>query len=262
MAHVARGRLLWTSANHFPHETAIREYRRALALDPTLDEPRNQLALIYCHLGFFDQALQESKQALLTNPNNSLAAYRTAQTFAFRGQYREALSVLRGIPEEVNPSLVGYQTAWVLFNLGKREEASAKISELLKDYPEDSGGLFASVQAVLAASAGDERTMEAKIKLAAHRGKGFGHFHHTAYHIATAFALTHKPGRGDGLAGRCGRGWIPVLSPFRKRPQFGQSSTKCKVHRLHGTAKRKMGWIPKAVLIGLPFPTGKVARKS
>jgi tetratricopeptide (TPR) repeat protein len=194
-AHVARGRLLWTPGNHFPHEKAIREYRRALSSDPSLDEARNQLALIYCHIGFFDQALEESRRAALTNPNNNLAVYRTAQALAFRGQYEEALTVLHGIPEEVNPSLVGYQTAWVLFNLGRRQEAAAKIAQLLRDHPEDSGGLFTSVQAVLAAAAGDKRTAEAKIQLAVEKGKGFGHFHHTAYHIATAFALIGNSGQ-------------------------------------------------------------------
>jgi tetratricopeptide (TPR) repeat protein len=193
VAHLARGRLLWTPANHFPHENAIREYRRALASDPRLDEARNQLALIYCHIGFFDQALEESKKAILTNPNNNLAVFRTAEALAFRGQDEEALTVLHGIPDDVNPSLVGYLSAWVLFNLGRREEASAKIAQLLKDHPEDSGGLFTSMQAVLAASVGDKRTVEAKVRLAVEKGRGFGHFHHTAYHIATAFALVKNP---------------------------------------------------------------------
>jgi TolB-like protein/tetratricopeptide (TPR) repeat protein len=193
VAHLARGRLLWTPANHFPHEKAIREYRRALDSDPSLDEARNQLALIYCHIGFFDQALEESKKAILTNPNNNLAVFRTAEASAFRGQYEEALTVLHGIPDDVNPSLVGYLSAWVLFNLGRREEASAKIAQLLKDHPEDSGGLFTSMQAVLAASVGDKRTVEAKVRLAVEKGRGFGHFHHTAYHIATAFALVKNP---------------------------------------------------------------------
>ena len=34
---------------------------------------------------------------------------------------------------------------------------------------------------------------EEKIKSAVERGKGFGHFHHTAYHIACAYALMNKP---------------------------------------------------------------------
>lgn len=195
VAHLARGRLLWTPANHFPHEKAIREYRRALTLNPNLDEARNQLALVYCHIGAFDEALEESRKAVATNPNNNMAQFRTAQTLNFQGKYEEALSVLRAIPQEVNPSLVGYQIAWALFNLGRREEASATLEQLLRDYPEDTGGLFTSVQAVLAASAGEERMAEDRIKLAVERGKGFGHFHHTAYHIACAYALMNKPGQ-------------------------------------------------------------------
>ncbi|MEO5720497.1 MAG: hypothetical protein ABIR71_03375 [Chthoniobacterales bacterium] len=63
----------------------------------------------------------------------------------------------------------------------------------MKDYPEDNGGLFTSVQAILAASAGEEQTAAEKIAAAVERGKGFGHFHHTAYHIACAYAFLRKP---------------------------------------------------------------------
>ena len=63
------------------------------------------------------------------------------------------------------------------------------IEQFLKDHPEDYGGLFTSLQAVLAASAGQERQAEEKIKLAVEKGKGFGHFHHTAYYIACAYAI-------------------------------------------------------------------------
>ena len=193
VAYLARGRMLWTPANHFPHEKAIREYRRALTLNPSLDEARNQLALVYCHIGAFDEALKESQKAVTTNPNNNLAQFRIGQTLNFQGKYEQALSVLSAIPQEVNPALVGHQIAWALFNLGKKEEASVTLEKLLKDYPEDNGGLFTSVQAVLAAAAGQDRMAEEKIKSAVERGKGFGHFHHTAYHIACAYALMNKP---------------------------------------------------------------------
>jgi len=193
VAYLARGRLLWTPANHFPHDRAIREYRRALALNPTLDEARNQLALVYCHIGAFDEALQESQLAVATDPNNNLAQFRTGQTLNFQGKYEQALSVLRAIPQEANPALVGHQIAWALFNLGKRNEASATLEQLLKSYPKDTGGVFTSIQAVLAASAGQERLAEDRIKSAIKKGKGFGHFHHTAYHIACAYALMNKP---------------------------------------------------------------------
>jgi serine/threonine-protein kinase len=192
VAYLARGRLLWTPANHFPHVKAIREYRRALNLNPNLDEARNQLALVYCHIGAFDEALQESYIAVTTNPNNDLAQFRIGQTLNFQGKYEEGLRVLRAIPQEVNPALVGYQTAWALYNLGRKDGASVALQQLLKLHPEDSGGLYTSLEAVLAASAGQEALAEAKINSAIEKGKGFGHFHHTAYQIACAYALMDK----------------------------------------------------------------------
>ena len=193
VAYLARGRLLWTPANRFPHEKAIREYRRALELNPNLDEARNQLALVYNHIGAFDEALRELERAVATNPSNSLAQFRIGETFLFQGKYEQALTALRSVPGEVNPALVGHQIVWALFNLGRREEASATLEQFLRDYPEDNRGLLTSVQAVLAASAGQERMAEDKIKSAVERGKGFGHFHHTAYYIACAYALMNKP---------------------------------------------------------------------
>ena len=55
--------------------------------------------------------------------------------------------------------------------------------------------MFISLQAILAASAGEESVAETRIELAIRTGKGFGHFHHAAYHIAIAFALMNKPGQ-------------------------------------------------------------------
>jgi len=63
----------------------------------------------------------------------------------------------------------------------------------LKNYPQDEGGALTSMEALLAASAGDERKAEEKIKRAAEIGKNYDHFHHTAYAIASAYALMNKP---------------------------------------------------------------------
>jgi tetratricopeptide (TPR) repeat protein len=193
VAYVARGRLLWTPANHFPHEKAIREYRRALSLNPGLDEARNQLALVYNHIGAFDEALAESRQAMTANPNNNLAQFRIGETLNFQGKFEEALAVLRALPKDINPALIGHQTVWALFNLGRTEESFAVVEPLLKNFPADDGGLFTSLQAVLAASAGHAGQAEDRIKSAIEKGAGFGHFHHTAYQIACTYALLDKP---------------------------------------------------------------------
>ena len=191
-AYLARGRLLWTPANHFPHDKAIQEYRRALALNPSLDEARNQLALVLSHVGLLDEALAELDKALAANPSNNLARFRVGEVLLFQGKHEQALTALRNVPTEANPSLVGHQIVLALFNLGKREEAEATLEKLLKDYPADNRGLFTSLQAIFAASAGQPREAEKKIQSAIERGKGFGHFHHTAYHIACAYAIMNK----------------------------------------------------------------------
>ena len=67
-----------------------------------------------------------------------------------------------------------------------------RIEESLKSYPQDEGGILTSMEALLAASAGEEQKAEEKIKRAAEIGKDYGHFHHTAYAIASAYALMKK----------------------------------------------------------------------
>jgi TolB-like protein/DNA-binding winged helix-turn-helix (wHTH) protein/tetratricopeptide (TPR) repeat protein len=192
VAYLARGRLLWTPANHFPHEKAIKEYRRALSLDPNLDEARNQLALVYYHIGALDEAMRESQMAIATNPANNLAQLRIGQTLSAQGKHAEALAVFNGLPAEVNPALIGHQTVWALVNLGRLDEAGAMLERLIEKFPEDTGGVYTSIQAVLAASRGDDRLANQKIGEAIERGKGFGHFHHTAYHIACAYARLNR----------------------------------------------------------------------
>ncbi|PWT90575.1 MAG: hypothetical protein C5B55_09515 [Blastocatellia bacterium] len=191
-AHLARGRLLWTPQNHFPHETVIKEYRRALGINPSLDEARNQLAVVYVHVGLFDEAIQEADQALAINPSNILVRFRICEALLFQHKYEQGLAALRELPLEINAAIIGHHIVWTLFKLGRNDEAASTLAEFEKKYSQDTGGLFTSMHAVLAASAGEEQKAEEMIKLAQERGKGFGHFHHTAYDIACAYAIMKK----------------------------------------------------------------------
>jgi eukaryotic-like serine/threonine-protein kinase len=230
VAHLALGRLLWTPANHFPHEKSIKEYRRALTLDPSLGEAQNQLAMVYNHIGALDQALQELQKAVTANPTNNLAQFRIGETLLWQGKYEQALTVLRESPREVNPPMVGGILAMTLLHLGRRDEATAIVEEFLKDYPGDTDvGLFTSIQALIAALAGDEKKAEAKIRSAIQKGKGFGHFHHTAYNIACAYSMMKKAEEADyWLQAAANDGFPcyplfendPYLAHLRKDPRF------------------------------------------
>ncbi len=191
-AHVARGLLLWTHSNHFPHALAVQEFRRALDLNPNLDEAHHQLASVYNHIGLLDKAEEEIQKAVAINPGNTGARFRVGVNLLYQGKDEQALAAFRD-SEKFNPGVWAYQTACALFHLGRREEAAARVAEALKNNPQDEGGALTSIQALLAASAGDDAAAEAKIKRAAELGKDFGHFHHTAYTIACAYALMNKP---------------------------------------------------------------------
>lgn len=219
VAYLARGRLLWTPAHRFPHEQAIQEYRRALALNPSLDEAQNQLALVYSHIGAFDQALQELQKAVAVNPTNNLAQFRIGETLVFQGKYEEGLTALRKSPREANPALLTSVTATALLRLGRRDEAAAVVDEFLKDYSGDTNvGLFASIQALLAALDGDENKAEARIRSAIEKGKGFGHFHHTAYNIACAYAVMNKAEQAIKWLQTAADGGFPCYPLFERDP--------------------------------------------
>src|SRR5713226_501055 len=190
-AHVARGLLLWTHANHFPHALAVQEFRRALDLNPNLDEAHHQLASVYNHIGLLDKAEEEIQKAVAINPGNTGARFRVGVNLLYQGRDEQALAAFRD-SEKFSPAVWAYQTSCALFHLGRREEAAARVAEALKNNPQDEGGALTSIQALLAASTGDAAAAEAKIKRAAELGKDFGHFHHTAYTIACAYALLNK----------------------------------------------------------------------
>jgi serine/threonine protein kinase/Flp pilus assembly protein TadD len=191
--HFARGLILWTHANRFPHEQAIQSYKRALTLNPNLDEAHHQLGLVYLHIGLLDKGWDEIQKSLSINPSNTLARFRFGVINLYRAKYEDALAVFKSTPLEKNPSLWAFQTATALFQLGRTQEAEAIVDDYLKKYPADEGGVGTSVKAMTLAKAGKEREAEEMIQHAIEIGSGFGHFHHTAYNIASAYALMNKP---------------------------------------------------------------------
>jgi tetratricopeptide (TPR) repeat protein len=110
-----------------------------------------------------------------------------------RGKYEEALHIFNTTPLEESPSLLASYTSTALFRLGRNQEASAIIEQFLKDHPQDEGGLVTSVKAMMLAEAGKQRQAEDMIQRAIAFGRGYAHFHHTSYNVASAYALMHQP---------------------------------------------------------------------
>ena len=191
--YYARAYVLWTHDNRFPHEQAIQAYKQAIALNPNLEEAHHQLGVIYMHIGLLDKAEAEIKKALAINPSDTLARFRLGSINVNRGRYEEALAMLKTVPREADPAIVDRTTAVALFQLGRIQGASEVVEDYLKTYSADEGGNVTSVKAMLLAKAGKEREAEKTIQRAIDIGKGFTHFHHTTFNIASAYALLNKP---------------------------------------------------------------------
>ncbi len=191
-AYLARGMLLWTPVNRFAHDRAALEIRRALALNPNLDEAHMQLSRIYVHIGFFPEALAEASLALEINPSFGSALHHKAEALLYQGQREEALAGWQSMPRTGMTPASGSQMAWVLFQLGRRREAGARIEEFTKEDPEDTAGVLNAVQAAMLAATGDRRGAEEKIRKAAEK-REYGHFHHAAYFLACAYARMNQP---------------------------------------------------------------------
>ena len=188
-AHLAKGYLLWSPASNFDHIGAVAEFRHAVQLKPSLDEAHHQLGVVYMHIGFLEQALKEAQLAVKLNPANTLARYRTGVVMLYAGRLNEAEEVFAGVSGDFNPSLVASQQGWVLSSLGRTKEAVQVVQHYLDAYPNDPGGMVYGMAAQLSALQNKQNDAERYIALALKNQRNFGHFHHSAYSIASAYAL-------------------------------------------------------------------------
>jgi DNA-binding winged helix-turn-helix (wHTH) protein/Flp pilus assembly protein TadD len=233
--HFARGLILWTKTKGFPHEQAIQSYKRSLELDPDDDETHHQVSMVYSHIGLLNEAQESVRRALEINPNNTMARFRVGVYNAYQGRFDEAINVFKTIPRDVSPLLVDRCMADVLVQVGRLKEAEEIVQLYLEKHPKDEGGSFTSVKAVLLAKRGKELESEAAIRHAVDLGHGFGHFHHTAHNIASAYAAMNRPedavhwlesASDDGFPNPTYFAIDPNLVTIRHHPQFVELMAK------------------------------------
>ena len=99
---------------------------------------------------------------------------------------------LRRVPRESYLSQWTYQMVWALIALGRLNEADQEIATSLERSTTDQGGVIHAARAMLRVKRGDRKGALADIEEAVARGRGFIHFHHTAYSIGAVYVQ-----RGD-----------------------------------------------------------------
>jgi DNA-binding winged helix-turn-helix (wHTH) protein/Flp pilus assembly protein TadD len=221
-SHFARGLILWTKAKGFPHEQAIRSFKKALELEPVDDETHHQLSMVYAHVGLLNEAHHHIGRAIELNPNNTMARFRAAMYAAWQCRFEDALTQLKTVPSDVSPFLVDRVRAEVYVQLGRLDKARPIIDGFLATHPDDEGGSLTGVRALMLAKAGNTREARRMIAQAIELGTGFGHFHHTAYNIAAAYAALHETNEAvDWIEAAADDGY-PCYSYFERDPNLDE----------------------------------------
>ena len=219
-AHFARGALLSGLSGRLAPEPAVAEFRRALELNQNLAQAHHGLGTIYLHLGLLDKAVDEFRRTLAIDPGNYGATRRTGLALVYQGRYEEGLHLIHQVPPQSNQSLWNYQVAWALLYLGRNDEATPLMERYLREHPADPGGVVTSTRAVLFAKAGDAARAEQDVRTAIVKGKGYVHFHHAAYNIATVYALLRQPARAVYWLRQAADGGWPCYPYFARDPNL------------------------------------------
>lgn len=226
-AYLARGDLQWSHSQRFAHDRAVKEFRRALALNPNSDQAHQRLARVYVHVGFFEEALQHAAIALAINPSNAQALNSRAQATLWAGKDEDALALLLGIPGPVLPELVDANTAFAFHRLGRLRDAWRSLDKAAAESPNDPSGNLPAMQALLFAESAPAKA-ERLLKVVEDR-KPVNPAHHAAYFAAAACA---RMGRAEAavrwLREAADTGFPcsplfaadPNLDPIRKHPEF------------------------------------------
>ncbi len=218
-ALLAQADLLWRPSSGFQHEEAIKEIRHALTVAPNFGDAHALLGGIYFHVGLIEDALREFKRADEITPGNAEVQFHLGLMAFFQNRYDEAATVMEKNLTGMPRAWVEYSIASALFYAGRVKEARERIDSAKAQF-EDEGGIMASMQAVLLATAGDKTGAKEKIAEAIKTGEGFGHFHHTAYAIASAYALMNEPEPAMKWLKYTAENGYPNLTWFEKDPNL------------------------------------------
>jgi adenylate cyclase len=117
--------------------TALREAERAAELDATIPQTQFALAVVHLSARNHDAAMEAARQAILLDPSYADGFAVLAQTLAYGGDLKEALTAIR-TAKKLNPRYTfAYPLveAHILFQLRRYEDARALLEEVIERNP-------------------------------------------------------------------------------------------------------------------------------
>jgi tetratricopeptide (TPR) repeat protein len=117
-------------------EEAIPHYRRALELQPQLDDARYNLGIALMELGRTDQAIAAFREVLRLNPDHARAHNNIGNALVSRGRTEDAVEeFLRAIALEPSLEVARYNLGNAMLALERYDEAAERFREALTINP-------------------------------------------------------------------------------------------------------------------------------
>jgi tetratricopeptide (TPR) repeat protein len=181
-AYRVRGNLAYTRESGWQLDSAMRDYKRAIALKPNAAAYHGSYGSLLFHVGLLEPALRELRTTQQLDPLNRFAVPRIARVLWYQGKYDDALKLMGADNEfPAEHALV----------LGYLDLAPAGLRYLDRDTAPSAERLIdqTAARAVLLARLDRRKEAEAAIKKAIPSGQPASHFHHAEFMIASANAL-------------------------------------------------------------------------
>ena len=231
-AHLAKAAV--SRKSDFDWEGTLEESGRALALNPNLDVAHYFREAAFYHLGLFDLADQEDRDALGLDPANQVEQLRSRGVVAFlSGRYPEAIRNLELARRSSSRAYTDSYLAQAYYYNGDSTRAIATLDSLSHTTSAPAANRARAVLASFLAHSGEQEEAEALIGMVL--GKGGYVDHHVAYSLGAAYAQLGQPEQAAAwLAKAVETGfpcypWFqrdPLLDPVRRDPRVNRVLTQ------------------------------------
>jgi DNA-binding winged helix-turn-helix (wHTH) protein/tetratricopeptide (TPR) repeat protein len=224
-AHLARAAV--ARKREFDWNATITEGRRALALNPNLDQARFFIAAAYYHNGYMQEALIEVEKGRSVHGLDVVEPVRIeALTALFSGKFTAAQARLEEVSRLSSQAIGDTYLALGDYYTGRGDRARTMLETLVGSRSASTAARAGAALAGILAARGDRpaaRTLVDRVIKGAYRD------HHVAYSLGAAYAqLGDAALANQWLRTAADTGFPcllffeqdPLLEPLRRRPEF------------------------------------------
>jgi DNA-binding winged helix-turn-helix (wHTH) protein/TolB-like protein len=187
-AYYVRAETNFAKENGYQWESAARDIKTAIAINPSDPGPHVFLGIVYMRAGLLEQAESENSVACGTDSAADRdCGVQLALLYELQSRYKVALNAFRSLPP-----YFGDHVALMLWRLGERNEAWMTLEALLRKYPQQKENYdTTSIQAMFLAADGKKTQAEAAIRQTQRNrvNSNASFFAYAQYRIGAAYAL-------------------------------------------------------------------------